>query len=105
MAVGACLAWFLGGGAITLLVSGLPFHLSQQYWRFSGVEDLVGVAGSSVVSALLFALVWTVSGYPLPTPTFPIVHALTLALFLGGPRVVYRLARARPRGLRLGPLK
>ncbi len=88
--------WFLGGGAITLLVGGLPFHLSQQYWRFSAVEDLVGVAGGSVVSAALFALVWTVTGYPLPTPTFPIVHALTLAAFLGAPRVFYRLAKARP---------
>ena len=90
--------WFLGGGAITLLVGGLPFRLSQQYWRFSGLEDLVGVAGSSIVSAALFALVWTVTGYPLPTLTFPIVHALTLATFLGAPRVVYRLAKARPRG-------
>ena len=90
--------WFLGGGAITLLVAGLPFHLSQQYWRFSAVEDLVSVAGSSIVSAALFALVWTVTGYPLPTPTFPIVHALTLAAFLGAPRVVYRLAKVRPRG-------
>ncbi len=90
--------WFLGGGAITLLLGGLPFHLSQQYWRFAGVEDLVGVAGSSIVSAALFALVWAVSGYPLPTPTFPIVHALTLAAFLGAPRVFYRLAKARPRG-------
>ncbi len=90
--------WFLGGGAITLLVGGLPFHLSQQYWRFSAMEDLVGVAGSSIVSAALFSLVWTVTGYPLPTPTFPIVHALTLAAFLGAPRVVYRLAKARPRG-------
>ncbi len=89
--------WFLGGGAITLLVGGLPFRLSQQYWRFSGIEDLVGVAGGSVLSAALFALVWTVTGYPLPTPTFPIVHALTLVAFLGAPRVFYRLSRARPR--------
>ncbi len=91
--------WFLGGGAITLLLGGLPFHLSQQYWRFSALEDLVGVVGSSIVSATLFALVWTVADYPLPTPTFPIVHALTLATLLGAPRVVYRLAKARPRGV------
>ena len=89
--------WFLAGGAITLLVGGLPFRLSQQYWRFSAVEDLVGVAGGSVLSAALFATVWSITGYPLPTPTFPIVHALTLMVFLGAPRVVYRLAKARPR--------
>ena len=90
--------WFLAGGAITLLVSGLPFRLSQQYWRFSGIEDLVGVAGGSVLSAGLFALVWIITGYPLPTPTFPIVHALTLVVFLGVPRVFYRLSRGRLRG-------
>ena len=89
--------WFLAGGAITLLVGGLPFRLSQQYWRFSAMEDLVGVAGGSVISALLFAAIWSITGYPLPTPTFPVVHAMTLVVFLGAPRVVYRLVKARPR--------
>ncbi len=89
--------WFIAGGVITLLLGGLPFRLSQQYWRFSGIEDLVGVAGGSVLCAALFALLWTVTGYPLPTPTFPVVHALTLFAFLGAPRVVYRLSKARPR--------
>ena len=89
--------WFIAGGVITLFVGGLPFRLSQQYWRFSGLEDLVGVAGGSVLCAALFALLWTVTGYPLPTTTFPAVHALTLFAFLGAPRVLYRLAKARPR--------
>ncbi len=89
--------WFIGGGAITLLVSGLPFRLSQQYWRFAGLGDLVGVAGGSVLSAALFALVWIITGYPLPTLTFPAVHAMTLMVFLGAPRVIYRLSRARLR--------
>ena len=89
--------WFIAGGVITLLLGGLPFRLSQQYWRFSGVEDLVGVAGGSMLSAALFALLWTVTGYPLPTATFPVVHALTLVAFLGAPRVFYRLSKARPR--------
>jgi O-antigen biosynthesis protein WbqV len=79
------------------LAGGLPFRLSQQYWRFSGIEDLVGVAGGSILSATLFALVWIIAGYPLPTPTFPIVHALTLVAFLGAPRVFYRLAKVRQR--------
>jgi hypothetical protein len=30
-------AWRLG--AVTLLVAGLPFRLSQQYWRFAGMGD------------------------------------------------------------------
>jgi len=90
--------WFVAGGAITLLVAGLPFRMPQQYWRFSGIEDLVGLVGSSIVSAVLFALLLRASGFPLPTPTFPVVHALTLIVALGTPRVVYRLRIARRAG-------
>jgi O-antigen biosynthesis protein WbqV len=88
--------WFLAGGAITLFLGGLPFRLPQQYWRFSGIEDLMGVAGGSVISAGLFALLLIATGFPLPTPTFPIVHAFTLVAFLGMPRVLYRLLKLRP---------
>ena len=31
--------WFVAGGAITLLLGGLPFRMPQQYWRFSGIEE------------------------------------------------------------------
>jgi len=89
--------WFIGGGAITLLVAGLPFRMPQQYWRFSGIEDLLGVVGSSVASAALFALLLVVSGFPIPTETFPVIHAVTLIILLGTPRVIYRLRRGRRR--------
>ncbi|MDT7952246.1 MAG: nucleoside-diphosphate sugar epimerase/dehydratase [Acetobacteraceae bacterium] len=89
--------WFIGGGAVTLLGAGLPFRMPQQYWRFSGIEDLIGVVGSSTISAALFAALLLVSGFPLPTDTFPVVHALTLVVALGAPRVVYRLRRGRPK--------
>ena len=90
--------WFVAGGAITLLLAGLPFRMPQQYWRFAGIEDLVGLVGSSIASAALFAVLLRLSGFPLPTPTFPVVHALTLIVALGAPRVVYRLQMARRRG-------
>ena len=89
--------WFIAGGAITLLVAGLPFRMPQQYWRFSGIEDLLGVVGSSIISAALFAVLLLMSGFPLPTDTFPIIHALTLIVALGTPRVIYRLRRGRGR--------
>jgi O-antigen biosynthesis protein WbqV len=89
--------WFVAGGGITLLLGGLPFRLSQQYWRFSGLADLVGVAGGSVASALLFAGLLLATGFRLPTPTFPIIHALVLATLLGAPRVAYRLYHGRSR--------
>lgn len=84
--------WFLAGGSISLVVSGLPFRIPQQYWRFSGVSDLLGIAGASVASAVLFSLGLVLSGFPLPSETFPIIYALVLLVLLGGLRVSYRLA-------------
>ncbi len=89
--------WFLAGGGITLLLGGLPFRLSQQYWRFAGLSDLAGIMGGSIASAALFALLLVATGFHLPTITFPIVHALTLMVLLGAPRLAYRLYRVRPR--------
>jgi FlaA1/EpsC-like NDP-sugar epimerase len=88
--------WFLASGGITLLLGGVPFRLSQQYWRFSGLSDLAGVMGGSVACAALFAGLLLATGFPLPTATFPIVHAMTLMVLLGVPRLGYRLYRARP---------
>ncbi len=90
--------WFLAGGAITLLVGGVPFRMPQQYWRFSGVADLLGIAGASVASALLFAALLLGTGFRLPSITFPIIHALTLLVMLGSLRIVYRLSQGRPIG-------
>ncbi len=89
--------WFVAGGGITLLLGGLPFRLSQQYWRFAGISDLTGVIGSSIASAILFAALLLATGFPLPTITFPIIHAGTLAVLLGAPRLAYRLYHGRPR--------
>ena len=87
--------WFVAGGAVTLLVAGLPFRMPQQYWRFVGIGDLGGVAGSSVASAALFALLLRLTGFPWPTPTFPVVHALVLLVVLGGARALYRVRPGR----------
>ncbi len=91
--------WFVCGGAITLLLAGLPFRMPQQYWRFSGIEDLLAVVGGSIASAILFALLLTSAGFSLPTTTFPVVHALVLIVALGAPRV---LSRMRPGFVRPG---
>ncbi len=89
--------WFIGGGAITLLLAGLPFRMPQQDRRFAGIEDLLAVVGGSIASAVLFALLLTGAGFPLPTPTFPVVHALLLIVALGAPRVLYRIRPGRAR--------
>ena len=84
--------WFLAGGGVSLAVSGIPFRIPQQYWRFSGVSDLLGIAGASVASALLFSvgLVW--AGFPLPSEAFPVIYAMVLLILLGGSRVSLRVA-------------
>jgi FlaA1/EpsC-like NDP-sugar epimerase len=90
-------------GAITLLLAGLPFRLSRQYWRFAGMADLLIVSGSSLLGALLFSLVLLIARLGPPSLGFPIAHALTLLAFLGAPRVGYRWFRTRDRTAALGP--
>lgn len=83
--------WFLTGGVLTLLVSGIPFHIPQQYWRFSGIADLLNIAAASVGSAILFTCLLYVTGYPLPSVTFPFIYAMVLLLLMGGGRIGYRI--------------
>jgi FlaA1/EpsC-like NDP-sugar epimerase len=82
--------WLLPLGAVTLLLAGLPFRLSLQYWRFAGIDDLLTVAASCAVGAVLFSAILALDGLTPPNPAFPIVHALTLLVMLGVPRVAYR---------------
>ena len=92
--------WTIPAGAVLLLLAGLPFRLSLQYWRFAGIGDLLGVAGGSVLGAALFAVLLHIAAVPPPNPALPIIHALTLLAFLGTPRVLYRRSQlhgsARP---------
>jgi O-antigen biosynthesis protein WbqV len=89
--------WLPAAGAACLLVGGLPFRLSQQYWRFAGLGDLMGVAGASVVGAALLALVYHLTGQAQANPAAPAILALTFIVLLGTPRVLYRRAQiSRP---------
>ena len=90
--------WTLLLGTVMLLVAGLPFRLSVQYWRFAGIDDLMGVVASSALGAVLFVSMLTPTGVPLGNPAFPVIHALTLIALLGTPRVVYRRFFARTAG-------
>lgn len=83
--------WFLTSGVLTLLVSGLPFHIPQQYWRFSGIADLLNIAAASVASSVLFTCLLYFTGFSSPSITFPIIYALVLLILMGGGRVGYRL--------------
>ena len=90
-------AWWLPAvGAVTLLLAGLPFRLPWQYWRFAGIGDLMSVAGTCALGAVLFATVAVVAGVGSANPAFAVVHGLTLLVLLGAPRVAYRRLRERP---------
>ena len=90
--------WLIPAGAVALLVAGVPFRLSRQYWRFAGIEDLLTVAASSGTGAALFAMMAMAGRVASANPAFPVVHALTLLVLLGAPRVFYRRLRLRGMG-------
>jgi FlaA1/EpsC-like NDP-sugar epimerase len=88
--------WLLPAGAVCLLLAALPFRLPWQYWRFAGIADLLAVACTSALGAALFAGLIALTGAESANPAFPGVHALTLLVLLGAPRVAYRWFRQRP---------
>jgi len=83
-------------GAAALLLAGLPFRLSVQYWRFAGIADLLGVAAGSVMAAAIYTLGLHLFGVAVPSPAFPVLHALCLLVLLGVPRMGYRMLKESP---------
>ena len=82
-------------GALTLLLAGVPFRLSRQYWRFAGMGDLLTVIASAALAAVLFSLILYARGLGPASVAFPLAHGLTLLALLGAPRVAYRWFRSR----------
>jgi len=88
--------WEIPLGSLCLLIAGIPFRLPLQYWRFAAMGDLLTVAASAAGGAALFAAATVLLGGTPANPAFPAIHALTLLLLLGAPRVGYRWRRGRP---------
>ncbi|WP_114911433.1 polysaccharide biosynthesis protein [Acidibrevibacterium fodinaquatile] len=88
----------IAAGAIALIAGGVPFGLATQYWRFAGLGDMRAIAGSAVLGAGLYALLFLAAGLALPSVSFPAIHALALATLLAVPRLAYRLWRDRRDG-------
>ncbi len=88
--------WAIPWGAAALLLAGIPFRLSVQYWRFAGVSDLLGVAAASIAAAALFPVVLHEAGVLPVTLAFPAIHALLLMVLLSLPRIAYRLMQENP---------
>jgi O-antigen biosynthesis protein WbqV len=88
--------WAVPIGALCLLLAGIPFRLSLQYWRFAALGDLLTVAASAAGGAILFTAATGLTSAAPVNLAFPAIHALTLLLLLGAPRVAYRWRRGRP---------
>ena len=85
----------LGLGVLSLVLAGLPFRLSLQYWRFAAIGDLLTVAASAGLAAAFYSIGnYLAEGHANGVP-FVIIHALTLLTLLGTPRVIYRWLRGR----------
>ncbi len=90
--------WLVGVSAAAVLLAGIPVGLARQFWRFAGVRELLGVGAAAIGGALLFALFCTLSGaFVYGGAALLVAHALVLLVFLGGPRVFYRLRSIRRR--------
>ena len=85
--------WHLPVAALSLLAAGLPFRLSQQYWRFTDLGDLMAVTLSSACSAVMFSLLLTIAGPGVGSAAFPFVYGLVLLVLLSVPRVAYQRFR------------
>jgi FlaA1/EpsC-like NDP-sugar epimerase len=83
--------WTVAWGAAALLLAGLPFRLSTQYWRFAGAGDLLGVGAAAIAAAAIFPVGLHEAGLAFPSPAFPALHALVLMVLLAVPRIAYRL--------------
>jgi O-antigen biosynthesis protein WbqV len=91
--------WLPAAGATALLLAGLPVRLPWQYWRFAGIDDLLGVVWASVGGAALLSVAMAWAGVTTGNPAFPVIYGLALLALLGAPRVGYRLWRHRRGGV------
>lgn len=82
---------FAGAAAIWLI--GIPFGLSRLHWRFVSFRDLAMLSAAAIVTATMLVLLMIGTGQALPSPAFPLILALVLAIFLTAPKFCYRLLR------------
>lgn len=81
---------------LVLVPPGWALGLPKQYWRYSGVQDLLAVLGAGVAAALLFtAALWLFGVWHSPNLAFPALHAVALTSLLGVPRLVGRVRAIR----------
>lgn len=90
-------AWALPLAVLALVPPGWALGLPQQYFRYSGLRDLLAVLGAASLAALLFSATLRLTGlWHSPNLAFPALHALVLTALLGLPRLASRMRGIRP---------
>jgi len=93
---GGWLLFALPLSVAALMLPAWALGLPQQYWRYSGVQDLLAVLGACVAAALVFtATLWLLGLWHSPNLAFPALHAVALTSLLGVPRLVGRVRTIR----------
>ncbi|WP_240782647.1 nucleoside-diphosphate sugar epimerase/dehydratase [Roseococcus sp. SYP-B2431] len=90
--------WRLGIplAALSMLAPAWALGLPQQYWRYSGVRDLLAVLGAAIGAAAIFtAALWLLGAWHSPNLAFPALHAMAVTGLLGIPRLNARLRTIR----------
>ena len=92
------------GGLGAFLLGAVPLRLARQYWRFSGLPDMLAVLAAAVTMAALFSLglfvAGPVRGWGPPSIAFPFLHAGSLVALLGAARMAVRMRHTHYRGAR-----
>jgi O-antigen biosynthesis protein WbqV len=99
----------LAGGLAAFLLGAVPLRLARQYWRFSGLPDMLAVLAAAVTMAALFSLGLFLAGpfpggaargWGPPSIAFPFLHAGSLVALLGAARMAVRMRHTHYRGAR-----
>ncbi|MDB5415621.1 MAG: nucleotide sugar dehydratase, partial [Rubritepida sp.] len=81
---------------LAILPPAWALALPQQYWRYSGVGDLLAVLGAAIAAAIVFtAVLWIFGAWHSPNNAFPALHAMALTGLLGIPRLIGRVRAIR----------
>lgn len=77
-------------------VSYRVFGMNSGVWRYASLSDLVAIARAVTATILVFVLLlFLVTRLELLPRSLPVLNWFVLVVFLGGPRLVYRMMKDR----------
>lgn len=80
-------------GAVAIFLFSAPSGLLRLHWRYVSLRDLLLTGCGAVSVAVMLTLLMLGADFSIPSPSFPIILALTLTAMLAAPKALYRLLR------------